>query len=120
VLADLIRAIRAFRDEHSLNKQQSAYAQVLHELHRAIDRAEGLLQLLLDCRFSEAIKIGWGLAAYFAMTPEFSGASYNLPENCGLRMLGGLLAAWPGLLLILIALLGGFDTAEALRLIDLT
>jgi hypothetical protein len=35
VLADLVRAIRAFRyeAEHPLNKQESGYAQALHELH---------------------------------------------------------------------------------------
>jgi hypothetical protein len=45
-LADLVRAIRAFRyaAEHPLNKQESGYAQALHELHTAIDRAERFLQ----------------------------------------------------------------------------
>jgi hypothetical protein len=45
-LADLVHAIRSFRqaDEHPLNQQGSGYAQSLHELHRAIDRAEGLVQ----------------------------------------------------------------------------
>jgi hypothetical protein len=44
-LADLVHGIRAFRhvDEHPLNKQDSGYAQVLHE-RWAIDRAEGLPQ----------------------------------------------------------------------------
>lgn len=45
-LTDLIRAIRAFQnaDQHPLNKQESGYAQVLHKLHGAIDRAERLVQ----------------------------------------------------------------------------
>jgi hypothetical protein len=45
-LADLVRAIRAFRKavEHPLNQPESDYAQALHELHGAIDRAERLLQ----------------------------------------------------------------------------
>jgi hypothetical protein len=45
-LAELVHAVRAFRqaDEHPLNREASGYAQVLHKLHGAIDRAEGLLQ----------------------------------------------------------------------------
>jgi hypothetical protein len=45
-LADLVQAVRAFQNanQHPLNKQEYGYAQVLHKLHRAIDRAEGLVQ----------------------------------------------------------------------------